>query len=93
MPIITLRSPVGREAPLIEGLAPLADPRSNRVALLFNGHVSVISFWKHLEKELQLRCEPESTHRVVKPNTFAPAAASTIQELSQADLALVGVCA
>ena len=90
---IVLRSPVGREAPQVGGLVPLADPRGNRVAFLFNGHVSVIPFWKHLEEELRLRCEPGSTTLVVKPNTFAPASASTIKELSKADLALVGVCA
>ena len=93
MPRIVLHSPVGREAPQAGGLAQLADPTGNRVALLFNGHVSVISFWNHLEEDLRLRCEPESITLVVKPNTFAPASASTIKELSQADLALVGVCA
>ena len=93
MPKIVLHSPIGREAPQTQGLAPLADPRGKRVAFLFNGHVSVLPFWKHLENELNLRCEPASTATVVKPNTFAPASASAIQELSNADLALVGVCA
>ena len=41
---IVLHSPVGREAPQAGRLAPLADSSSNRVAFLFNGHVSVISF-------------------------------------------------
>lgn len=93
MPRIVLHSPVGLEAPQADGLSPLASPRGNRVAFLFNGHVSVVPFWKHLQEEVRLRCEPESTTLVVKPNTFAPAPASTIKELSQADLALVGVCA
>ena len=90
---IVLYSPIGEEAPHASGLAPLKDPRGSRVAFLFNGHVSVIPFWRHLEGEIKLRCEPADTVTVVKPNTFAPAGASTIQELSQADLALVGVCA
>ncbi len=90
---IVLYSPIGAEAPHAEGLAHLTDPRGGRIAFLSNGHVSVIPFWRRLEEEVKLRCEPASTMDVVKPNTFAPAAASTIQELSQADLALVGVCA
>ncbi len=90
---IRLYSPVGEEAPHAEGIVPLKDPRGSRVAFLFNGHVSVIPFWRHLEEELKLACEPADTVTFVKPNTFAPAGASTIQELSQADLALVGVCA
>jgi len=90
---IVLYSPIGEEAPHAKGLAALVDPRGSRVAFLFNGHVSVIPFWRHLEEELKLRCEPADTLTVVKPNTFSPAASSTIEELSQADLALVGVCA
>ena len=93
MPKIELYSPVGEEAPHAKGLAPLTDPSGSRVAFLFNGHVSVIPFWRHLEEEIKLRCEPADTVTVVKPNTFSPASSATIQELSQADLALVGVCA
>ncbi len=93
MPKIILHSPVGVEPATTNSLVPLADPRGNNVAFLFNGHVSVVPFWRHLEEELKLRCEPESTTTVVKPNTFAPASASYIQDLSKADLALVGVCA
>ena len=90
---IFLYSPVGEEAPHATGIAPLVDPRGSRVAFLFNGHVSVIPFWRRLEEEVKTRCEPAETMTVVKPNTFAPAGASTIEELSNADLALVGVCA
>ena len=54
MPRIILHSPVGREAPHAEGLAPMADPRGNRVAFLFNGHVSAMPFWKNLEQEVML---------------------------------------
>ena len=93
MPKIELRSPVGQEAPQTKGLNPLTGVQGNRLAFLFNGHVSVMSFWRSLEEEINLRCEPASTVKVVKPNTFAPASAATVSDLSQADLALVGVCA
>ena len=58
---IRLYSPVGEEAPHAEGIVPLKDPRGSRVAFLFNGHVSVIPFWRHLEEELKLACEPADT--------------------------------
>ncbi len=63
------------------------------MAFLFNGHVSVMPFWRNLEEEVKASCEPADTTTVIKPNTFAPASAAMIQELSGADLALVGVCA
>lgn len=90
---IILHSPVGQEAPYSPGLSPLGEPRGGKIAFLFNGHVSVLPFWRHLEEDIKAGCEPGDTVTVVKPNTFAPAAAATIQELSNADLALVGVCA
>ena len=93
MPKIELYSPVGEEAPHAKGLAPLPDPRGSRVAFLFNGHVSVIPFWRRLEEEFKVRWEPAETVTVIKPNTFSPADLSTIQDLSDVDLALVGVCA
>lgn len=93
MPRIELFSPIGEEAPHAKGLAPLPDPRGSRVAFLFNGHVSVIPFWRNLEEEIKTRCEPAGTVTVIKPNTFSPAGPSTIQDLSDMDLALVGVCA
>ena len=61
------------------------------MALLFNGQVSVLPFWKHLLEDVQASCEPSEVRTVVKPNTFAPASGASIQELSQANLALVGV--
>ncbi len=93
MTSILLHSPVGQEAPQAAGLNPIPGGRGSRLAFLFNGHVSVMTFWRHLEEEVRLRCEPASTIKVVKPNTFAPAPASTVAELAEADLALVGVCA
>lgn len=93
MPNILLHSPVGREASQATGLNPIPGGRGNRLAFLFNGHVSVMTFWRRLEEEVLLRCEPSSTVKVVKPNTFAPAPPATVAELAEADLALVGVCA
>ena len=93
MPKIILQSPIGEEAPYSPGLSPLTDPRGGRLAFLFNGHVSVLPFWKHLLEDVQASCEPSEVMTLVKPNTFAPASAAQIQELSQANLALVGVCA
>lgn len=93
MPKIVLYSPVGKEASYSQGLSTIADPRGGKVVFLFNGHVSVLPFWRHLEEEIKASCEPADTTTVVKPNTFAPASAATIQELSEANLALVGVCA
>ena len=91
MPKIILQSPIGEEAPYSPGLSSLTNPRAGTVAFLFNGHVSVLPFWKHLQEDIQAACEPSDVLTVVKPNTFAPASASQIQELSQANLALVGV--
>jgi hypothetical protein len=90
---ITLVSPVGREADHSDNLAPLVDPRGKKLAFLFNGHVSVLPFWRQLEKAVDERCDPSQVLKVVKPNTFAPATQGNIAELSGADLALVGVCA
>ncbi len=90
---IVLLSPIGQEAQHSEGLARLVDPRGRKVAFLFNGHVSVLPFWRRLEEEVDERCEPSQVLKVVKPNTFAPATQADITELSVADLALVGVCA
>lgn len=93
MPQIELYSPVGEEAPRATGIAPFPELGGSKIAFLFNGHVSVIPFWRNLEEEIKTRFEPADTVTVIKPNTFSPAASSTIQGLSDADLALVGVCA
>ena len=84
---------MGQEAPHSGGLAPLVAPRGKKLACLFNGHVSVLPFWRQLEKEVDERCETSQVIKVVKPNTFAPATQADIAGLSAADLALVGVCA
>ena len=93
MPEIILHSPIGKESPYKTELTTINNPRGKKIAFLFNGHVSVLPFWSNLESEVTAVLEPTDIMRVVKPNTFAPASAATIDDLSSADLAVVGVCA
>ncbi|MEC8856405.1 MAG: hypothetical protein VYE19_02540 [Chloroflexota bacterium] len=93
MPQIELYSPVGEEAPRATGIAPFPEPGGRKIAFLFNGHVSVLPLWKNLEEEIKARFEPSDTITVIKPNTFSPVGSSTIEDLSDVDLALVGVSA
>ena len=93
MPQIELYSPVGEEAPRATGIAPFPELGGSKIAFLFNGHVSVLPFWKNLDEEIKTRFEPSDTITVIKPNTFSPAGSSTIEDLSDVDLALVGVSA
>lgn len=90
---ISLLSPIGEEAPTQPGVMPLPDPRGCKIAFLFNGHVSVLPFWEHLRDFVIEKCEPMEIIEFTKPNTFAPAPGSEITRLSEADLAIVGVCA
>jgi len=90
---IILHSPIGKESPYKTELTTINNPRGGKVAFLFNGHVSVLPFWNNLEAEVTSVLEPSDTLRVVKPNTFAAASSATIDDLSSADLAIVGVCA
>ena len=93
MPDIILHSPIGKESPYKTELTTVNNPRGGKIAFLFNGHVSVLPFWSNLESEVTSVLEPSGVIRVVKPNTFAPASAAIIDDLSSADLAVVGVCA
>ena len=93
MPQIELFSPIGEEAPHAKGIAPFPELGGSKIAFLFNGHVSVIPFWRNLEEEIKTRCEPFDTVTVIKPNTFSPAGSSTIEDLSDVNLASVGVSA
>jgi hypothetical protein len=90
---IILHSPIGKELSYKPELTTINNPKGGKVAFLFNGHVSVLPFWSNLEARIISVLEPSDTMRVVKPNTFAPATSSTIDDLSSADLAIVGVCA
>ena len=53
MPQIELYSPVVEEAPRATGIAPFPELGGSKIAFLFNGHVSVLSFWKNLEEEIK----------------------------------------
>lgn len=67
--------------------------RGQRLGLLFNGHVSSVKFWRHLEASLSELYRPASVLSLRKENTFAPAAAQG--EISKiaglADVAITGV--
>ena len=52
MPQIELYSPVGEEATYATGVAPFPELSGSKIASLFNGHVSVLPFWKNLEEEI-----------------------------------------
>ena len=86
MPRIELYNPVGGEATRATGIAPFPELGGSKIAFLFNGHVSVLPFWKNLEEEIKTRFEPSDTITVIKPNTFSPAGSSTIEDLSDVDL-------
>ena len=90
---IELYSPVGEEAPRATEIAPFHELGGSKIAFLFNGHVSVLPFWENLEEEIKTRFEPSDTITVIKLNPFSPAGYSTIEDLSDVDLALVGVSA
>ncbi len=52
MPRIELYNPVGGEATRATGIAPFPELGGSKIAFLFNGHVSVLPFWKNLEEEI-----------------------------------------
>ena len=63
-----------------------------RVGLIFNQHVSALSFWKALEDEIGKTLKPASVTRVYKTNTWAPAPRVDANKLlAETDYALVGV--
>jgi hypothetical protein len=63
-----------------------------RVGLIFNQHVSALSFWQALEEGIAETLKPASMQRVYKTNTWAPAPREDALKLIQkTDYALVGV--
>jgi hypothetical protein len=64
-----------------------------RLGLLFNGHVSAVKFWKHLEVIMSELYHPRSVASLRKENTFAPAAAEgEIAELkTRTEMVVIGV--
>ena len=93
MPRIELYNPVGAEATRVTGIAPFPELGGSKIAFLFNGHGLVLPFWKNLEEEIKVRFEPSDTITVIKPNTVSLTGSSTIEDLSDVDLALLGVSA
>ncbi|HEU4341116.1 MAG TPA: hypothetical protein VFU31_06050 [Candidatus Binatia bacterium] len=71
----------------------IGELQGRRLGLLFNGHVSAVKFWAHVEDLLAELYHPESVLSLRKENTFAPAAAdSEIAHLkTRTDLVVVGV--
>ena len=72
---------------------PIEELYGRHLGLLFNGHVSAVNFWKHLEAILSELYRPRSVASMRKENTFAPAAAEgEIAELkTRTDLVVIGV--
>ena len=72
---------------------PIDDLHGRRLGLLFNGHVSSVKFWKHLEVMLSELYHPRGVASLRKENTFAPAAAEgEIAELkTRTELVVIGV--
>lgn len=63
-----------------------------RVGLIFNQHVSALSFWQALEEEIGSTLKPAGMRRVYKTNTWAPAPrAEALKLIEETDYALVGV--
>ena len=70
----------------------IGELQGQRLGLLFNGHVSAVKFWGHLEDLFTELYHPQSVTSLRKENTFAPAGAeSEIAQLARTDLVVVGV--
>jgi hypothetical protein len=71
----------------------IGELQGRRLGLLFNGHVSAVNFWRHLEDLFAELYHPQSVASLRKENTFAPAAAeSEIAHFkTRTDLVVVGV--
>lgn len=90
---IELFDPVG-EPEKFERAQPrtLAGLEGKRLGCVFNQHVSSLAFWEGLETEVGRILNPESTTRVYKTNTWAPAPRADAERvLAETDYVLVGV--
>ena len=65
MPRIELYNPVGGESTRATGIAPFPELGGSKIAFLFNGHVSLLPFWKNLEEEIKLA----SNHLTQSPSS------------------------
>jgi hypothetical protein len=90
---IRMMNPVARpHGEALRNPVRVAELQGQRLGLLFNGHVSAVKFWAHLEDLFTELYRPQSVTSLRKENTFAPAAAeSEIAQLARTDLVVVGV--
>lgn len=66
--------------------------KGKRVGYVFNQHISAVTFWKALEREVEQKLAPSAVQRLYKENTWAPASKAKLDELiAGTDYALVGV--
>ena len=90
---IVLVSPIGNvDASVATAASPLETLKGKRVGYVFNQHISVLAFWRQLERIVEERLEPKDVVKVYKSNTWAPAATPDIDKIVNAtDFAVVGV--
>jgi hypothetical protein len=89
---LVLCDPVGEVATAAKRRPALHWSADQRIATLFNNHVSSHRVWRRLEELLQARAGAPAVSTFAKENTFAPAPEETIANLlKKADLAIVGV--
>jgi hypothetical protein len=89
---LILCDPVGEVATTVKRSPVIRWSADQKIATLFNNHVSSHRVWKRLEELLQEQVGPTNVAPFAKENTFAPAPQETISKLVKiADLAIVGV--
>jgi hypothetical protein len=89
---LILCDPVGEVATTVKRSPVIHWLADQKVATLFNNHVSSYRVWKRLEELLQEQVGPSNVAPFAKENTFAPAPPETISKLVKiAQLAIVGV--
>lgn len=89
---VILCDPVGEVATAAKPSPALHWSADQRIATLFNNHVSSHRVWMRLEDLLKAQVGGERVSTFMKENTFAPAPEGTVANLlKKADLAIVGV--
>jgi hypothetical protein len=89
---LILCDPVGEVATTVKHSPVIRWSLNQKIATLFNNHVSSYRVWKRLEELLQEQVGPSNVATFAKENTFAPAPEETIAKLVKiADMAIVGV--
>jgi predicted oxidoreductase (fatty acid repression mutant protein) len=89
---LVLCDPVGEVATAVKRSPALHWSADQRIATLFNNHVSSHRVWRRLEELLAAQVGASAVSTFAKENTFAPAPEGTIANLlKKADLAIIGV--